>query len=533
MIEQLTAKSYDEIPYPSLTYAQTQPDRLATMATLLGLESPDVESCRYLDIGCAVGGNIIPMAYALPRGQFVGIDYSGRQIATGRDYAAKLGLKNIRLEQIDIMEFPEDFGQFDYIVAHGVYSWVPAPVRDRLLAVIRRHLAPNGVAYVSYNVFPGWHMLNIVRDMMRYHIRDVAEPKMRAQGAREMLQFLTEAAPADSSAFGSFLETYSHSLSSKLAEGDDGGDALLLHDELEEINEPVYFFQFAEHAKMHGLQYLSEVELSKVVPSRFSPEIVKRLQELARQPVDMEQYLDFIRNRTFRQTLLCHQDVAVNRTLKPDLIPLFQLDSRARPLSETPAIKEISLEKFSGPDGAIFSTDHPLTKAALTYLSANSPQSIPFSELKEKSLEMVNLRTSANEEAEVWTLCANLLQAHSYSSNLVELHRYLPPFEVGPSQRPEASAIARWQAERGLKVTNLRHERVELTEMARVILIRLDGRNRRSDLLRHLLGLHKNGVLLLSEKSQPGGGEEILRDILTKEIDDNLHFLGRAALLKA
>ncbi len=533
MIEQPTAKSYDEIPYPSLTYAQTQPDRLATMATLLGLDSPAVESCRYLDIGCAVGGNIIPMAYALPQAQFVGIDYSSRQIATGRDYIAKLGLKNIRLEQIDIMDFPEDLGKFDYIVAHGVYSWVPSPVRDRLLSIIRRHLAPNGVAYVSYNVFPGWHMLNIVRDMMRYHIRDVAEPKKRAQGAREMLQFLTEAAPADSSAFGSFLDTYSHSLSSKLAEGDDGGDALLLHDELEEINEPVYFFQFAEHAKLHGLQYLSEVELSKVLPSRFSPEIVKRLQELARQPVDMEQYLDFIRNRTFRQTLLCHQEVAVNRTLKPDLIPLFQLDSRARPLSESPDIQEISLEKFSGPDGAIFSTDHPLTKAALAYLSANSPRPIPFSELRDTSLDMVNSRPGVDQEAEVWTLCANLLRAHSYSSNLVELHRYLPPFVLEPGRRPEASAIARWQAERGLKVTNLRHERVELTQMARVILIRLDGRNRRSDLLLGLLDLHNDGMLVLSEKSQSGGGDEELRDILTKEVEDNLRFLGRAALLKA
>jgi hypothetical protein len=144
---------------------------------------------------------------------------------------------------------------------------------------------------------------------------------------------------------------------------------------------------------------------------------------------------------------------------------------------------------------------------------------------------MVSLRSDADTDAEVWTLCANLLRAHSYSSNLIDLHRYLPPFVVEPGRRPEASAIARWQAERGLKVTNLRHERVELTQMARAILMRSNGRSQRSDILLQLLSLHNDGMLALSDKSRSSGGAEELSDLLAKEIDDNLYFLGRAALL--
>lgn len=533
MVSQPTAESYDQIPYPSLTYAQTHPDRLATMGWLLGMKPAPVENCRYLDIGCAVGGNIIPMAYGLPGSEFVGIDYSSRQIEIGRQNVAQFGLTNILLEQVDIMEFPADLGEFDYIVTHGIYSWVPQEVRDGLLNLIRQHLAPQGIAYVSYNVYPGWHMLSIVRDMMRYHIRDVNEPRERVAQAREMLAFLTDAIPADASALGSFLDTYSGSLANKLAEGEAGGDALLLHDELEEINEPVYFYQFAEHSRRHNLQYLSEVELAKVMPSRFPPDVVKRLTEMARRPIDMEQYLDFLRNRTFRQTLLCRQEVTINRTLKPGVVRSFQLSSRARPSSEDVNIADVQVEKFSGPDGAVFATEHPVSKAAMVLLAQNSPKSIPFDQLLAEAAGLAGLGSEADMEAEALTLGANILRAYSYSSTLVELHVYLPEFVTTPGSRPMTSPVARWQAGRGIKVTNMRHERVELNDMACLLLGHLDGQHTRDDLLQDLMALHNKGVLVLSEKRLETEETETIPDLLSHTIDDNLRFFGRAALLLA
>lgn len=533
MVSQTSAESYDLIPYPSLTYAQTHPDRLATMGKLLGMNPAPVEKCRYLDIGCAVGGNIIPMAYGLPDSEFVGIDNSGRQIEIGRQNVAQFDQTNIRLEQVDIIDFPADLGQFDYIVAHGIYSWVPTEVRDSLLNLIRQHLAPQGIAYVSYNVYPGWHMLSIVRDMMRYHIRDVDKPRERVAQAREMLAFLTEAIPADGSALGSFLETYSGSLANKLAEGEAGGDALLLHDELEEINEPVYFYQFAEHAREHNLQYLSEVELAKVMPSRFPPEVVKKLKEMARRPIDMEQYLDFLRNRTFRQTLLCGSKVTINRTLKPGIVRQFQLSSRARPSSEDVNISDVAVEKFTGPDGAVFATEHPVSKAAMVLLAKYSPQPVPFDRLLADAVGLAGLGPEADIEAEGLTLGANILRAYSYSNSLVELHVYLPNFVTTPGPRPMASPVARWQAGRGVKVTNMRHERVELNDMACLLLSHLDGQHTREDLLEELLALHNKGVLVLSEGRQETENKGSIPELLTQTIDDNLKFFGRAAILVA
>lgn len=147
--------SYDELPYPSLSYAPTHPDRLATLATLLGMDPAPVGQCRVLALGCAGAGNIIPMAYVLPDAEFVGIDASARQIKRGQTVVEALRLDNISLEHLDIQDITPGLGEFNYIIAHGVYSWVPSEVQDSLLRVCKENLASNGVAYVSYNTYPG------------------------------------------------------------------------------------------------------------------------------------------------------------------------------------------------------------------------------------------------------------------------------------------------------------------------------------------------------------------------------------------
>lgn len=149
------ARSYDETPYPGRAYAHPHPDYMAVLATLLGLNPPPVACCRVLEIGCASGANLIPMALSLPGASFIGIDISPRQIAEGQRTIDALGLTNITLLVRDLQEVGDELGQFDYIIAHGVYSWAPAPVRDRLMALTKRCLAPNGIAYISYNTYPG------------------------------------------------------------------------------------------------------------------------------------------------------------------------------------------------------------------------------------------------------------------------------------------------------------------------------------------------------------------------------------------
>jgi SAM-dependent methyltransferase len=182
--------SYDEVPYDSYPFPQTHPDRLATIATLLGLQPAPVEHCRALELGCAAGGNLIPMALTLPDSTFLGIDLSARQIDDGRQTVAALGLTNIELRQLSILDVDASFGRFDYLICHGVFSWVPAAVQEKILAICAAHLAPHGVAYISYNTYPGWHLRGMIRDMMLYHAQQFREPAVRVRQARNLLDFL-------------------------------------------------------------------------------------------------------------------------------------------------------------------------------------------------------------------------------------------------------------------------------------------------------------------------------------------------------
>jgi methyltransferase-like protein/SAM-dependent methyltransferase len=525
--------AYDQTPYPMLSYGQTHPDRAATIATLLGLTPAPVTACRVLELGCALGGNIVPMAYALPGSDFVGVDYSARQIATGHEYVKALGLGNVSLVHMDILDFDPSLGPFDYIIAHGVYSWVPPQVRDRLLQLCRHHLSEQGVAYISYNTYPGWHMMGTMRDMMLYHTRATPEPLQRVAEARQLISFMASALPAGEDAFASFIGYYNDMLSSKLK----SAETLLLHDELEEVNDPVYFHQFAAHAESHGLQYLGEAEFPSMIPTNFEPVAAEGLMKLAHSLVELEQYMDFLRNRTFRQTLLCHQEVAVSRTLRvtSEQMRLFFLTSAARPVADKPDISGDSVESFKA-DRATFKSNHPLTKAAFVYLGQVSPHSVPFDELVEgaaNTLVAAGGQRSALTGADVGVLVGNLLQAYSYSMKLIQLHLYAPNYSRTISERPVASPVARYLAARSPLVTNMRHERSDLDGFTRYVLLQLDGSRDRAALFDQLTRLAAEGALKRQEAAAEDEEPEAMSERLGRELDHCLNWLARAALLVA
>src|SRR3954468_17474601 len=104
MSDTAESTSYDAIPYPSHPMGQTHPDRLATLATLFGMDPPRPDRCRVLELGCADGGNLLAMAEGLPESEFVGIDLSARHIETGRAAVAALGLRNVTLKQLSITD---------------------------------------------------------------------------------------------------------------------------------------------------------------------------------------------------------------------------------------------------------------------------------------------------------------------------------------------------------------------------------------------------------------------------------------------
>jgi SAM-dependent methyltransferase len=198
--------SYDEVPYESHPFPESHPERLATIASLFSLKPPPIDRCRVLELGCASEGNLIPMAFNLPGSSFVRVELSTRQAAQGRQAIRELALGNVEIRQADILDIDGSWGQFDYVIAHGVFSWVPRPVQDKILQVCSANLADNGVAYVSYNTYPGWHMYGMLRDMMLYHAGRFEQPARKVAEARGLLDFLDRWAPEGNDPYGLLLK---------------------------------------------------------------------------------------------------------------------------------------------------------------------------------------------------------------------------------------------------------------------------------------------------------------------------------------
>ena len=534
--------SYDAVPYPDYSYSESHPDRVATMATLFGMKPPPVDRCRVLELGCAGGGNLIPMAYGLPQSEFVGIDTSARQIAAGQEKISALGLKNVTLQHLDILDVNTDHGQFDYIIAHGVFSWVPPVVQDKILEISKQNLAPNGVAYVSYNVYPGWNMIGMVRGMMLYHTRKVTDPLERAAEARELLDFLTEAVSAENSGYGNYLKMYAAYLSGESDDALAKDDSSFLHDELEENNEPVYFYEFAARAARHGLLYLAETELASMVGSRFPAKVSEKLGKMARSVVDLEQYIDFVRNRTFRRTLLCHEDIALQRRLRPDVVKTFYLASNAQAVASDPDIDTVAVEEFRGSDNASLSIDHPVSKAAMLCLADVWPRALPFQPLLAAARARLDREVALEEDhgtdepgaddVDAQVLAANMLKAYSYSESLVKLHVHVTPMVFDISERPVASPVARLQAQISDRVTNLYHQRVELDQFDRFLMGYLDGSYDRAALLEEILaGPVAQGVLTVKRTDEQVEDAQEVERLLNHELDLKLRGLARLALL--
>jgi SAM-dependent methyltransferase len=293
--------SYDEMPYQSDPHFHSQPARLAAAARLMGLSAPDVRSARVLELGCASGGNLIPLAAQYPDAQFLGIDISGVQTALGQERILDLGLTNIEVRKAAIADINDADGAFDYIIAHGVYSWISDEVRDDMMHVIATHLRDDGIAYVSYNVYPGWHAKTITRDLMLYHRANTVDPEACIESGRVIVGEISRYATG---AYASFMESEASVL-------ENVNDTYIRHEHLEPHNTPVYFHQFVEQAEDHGLGYLCESDPVTSIPECMHPEIAQKVRALAGNDViKLEQYLDFYIGRQFRSTLLVKSDRA-------------------------------------------------------------------------------------------------------------------------------------------------------------------------------------------------------------------------------
>ncbi|HEV3119694.1 MAG TPA: methyltransferase regulatory domain-containing protein [Gemmataceae bacterium] len=510
MIERLQA-SYEAVPYLSRPFPETHPSRLAVFGTLFGMTPAPVHRCRVLELGCAGGGNLIPMGVNLPDSDFTGIDLSAGHVAAGRQTIEALGLTNIALEQMDIVDFPPDAGRFDYIIAHGVYSWVPAAVQEKLLSICKDHLAPQGIAYVSHNVFPGWHARGLARELMLFHTRQTGDPQARAREALAVLAFASNVTAFEKSVHGDLIKSEWERLRHHPS-------YLLLHDELGLVNQPSYFHEFMERAAQHGLQFLTDAESGRAADQHVPREVLAAVEQWAADTVSKEQYFDFLCNRAFRRTLLCHREVSLHATPMPEKLAGLYVASEAHFISEAPDLTSPRAESFAKRGRVTASTGHPLSKAAIACLAELWPKAIAFADLRQAAQARLDANGEPPKDPAVYVhdtqaLAVNLFQA--FTARLVELHAQTPQFATAPGLTPRASRYARWQAAHGSYVTNQRHEFLPLDENLRLLLAHLDGAHNREALLTSL-----------GEKAPA-----IEQPVSLHTLDSLLQRLGHAALL--
>ncbi len=496
---------YDTLPYPRLSYVHTSPDRLATVATLLGVEAPRLERCRVLEIGSAVGGNLIPMAMAMPESSFLGIDLSRIETEHAQAAVEQLGLTNIRFEQRDIAAFDDDLEPFDFIIAHGVYSWIPEVARHGLLETCAKRLSEHGIAYVSYNTYPGWYNLDPIRWIMQQATRGIADPLDRVQAALDAIQFSCDIAP-EGHVLKTIVPSYLEMESGRLEFGPGQGVSLILHDELSEVNDPCYLTDFVAEAAGFGLTYLADAYLPSSFPNGIPDDVIAAISKRVTSAIGFEQQLDILRNNTFRRSLLVREGAEVQRRLRPEPELLRRFFVRSRAKSETSVeINDGKVASFSVPTGGRITTDHPLTKAVMTILASSEPESIAFDELARRAWTAVEGHEGEMApDAELRLLGANLFRGYTFHSDLVDLRLTVPPVATAVSERPLANAYTRVLAGDGqVMVSNQYHERLQLHPVQGLLLSLVDGTKDRAQLTAVLAETMERGDVEMKGEADP------------------------------
>jgi SAM-dependent methyltransferase len=498
---------YDRIEYPGRPYLQTHPASIAAYGRMLGLSPAAAERCRVLELGCGDGTNLLGMAAALPESSFVGVDLSGNAVRAGAELANESRLTNIRLFQADFAQLDPALGRFDYVIAHGVYSWVPEQARAQLLAAIARHLAPDGLAFVSYATYPVAHLRETVLEIMQYHTRSGGEPMLRVARAVEFVRFVRAA--QGSSAYGAILEQ-------ELARLGRGDWRYVIHDDFADHHHPVYFREFAAEAATNGLAFTTEIPLGPW-PSAgaFPSSIRKALEGFAEGDVTArEQYVDLLRGTAFRQSLLCHVPSRAQAEGHEERLMSLLVRSDLQPQSPRPDIPSRAKERFVTRLGDSVEADEPLIKAIFLTLGNARLMTLPVAEVVARAESLAGLKPAEGEaRAERVRAVAGML-LNAASRRLVTILASPARFASKASDRPAASALVRAQARRGEIVTNLRHEPIQLDSRVHPLVLRADGSLTQAELRTQLAQAKSDG--------KPHVEPEIFERILQHGIDQAL-----------
>ncbi len=490
-VNEKISHSYNETPYQSYPFSQTTPEHLFAIAYLFGIQAVPVEGARILELGCASGGNLIPTAVRLPHAHLVGLDLSTTQIAEGQATIARLGLGNISLQHADLSDVNKSLGQFDYIIAHGVYSWVPAEVQAAMLRICSENLSPNGLAYISYNTYPGWKYREVIRDAMMFRGATRETPQERLSYARGMMDFLRDRTHAN--------HLSKQNIERALDSFKNQSDYYLIHEYLEECNFPCYFKDFVAASNKHGMIYLAESQPACMFVSHFPAETADLLlKECNGSQVILEQHIDFLTDKTFRQTILIPEQRAaeIDYRLSHARLQNMHFAGLFTPVNSTTGQDESS--NFTSYNNTTITITHPLTLIAAQILTEHYPSTLPVHSIAQE----LSKRSPKSDLTECMLVVLEFLNGMvvqgtiRYRCSAISVATQIPEFPL------KDSSACQTQFDQNF-ITNVWHDNVYLNVIELSILPLLDGLHDHAALREHLKQEAANGQITFKKQDVP------------------------------
>jgi methyltransferase-like protein len=396
----------------------------------------------------------------------VGFDLAESSIAAGQKVADALQVTNLNLRVQDMMDYPDSDGPFDYIIAHGFYSWVPEPVREKMWLTLRRLLAPQGIAFVSYNAQPGGHLRTLVRDMMLFHTRGAPDAVTKVKQTQAFLGFLEEGMAG--------TDQHIQLLKAEVARIRAFLPGHLFHDDIAPTNDAFYIHEFVSRAASHDLSYITDADFPSTSDARMPTATRSALTQIAEDHLLKQVYLDFLQCRRFHQALLCHADVTVNRDPKPEALREFYLGGV---ISREPDQENA----WNSVRGGRMRTSNPVAAAVLDAIGDHWPARWSF-----EALSVEVQRRSGETREEVDRVMESVLW-EAFVTGMINAWAEPAPCVTTISEKPVSSALARYMLEHSDSVTTLLHSTVVVGDSAGRQLIALcDGTRDYATLVRDM-----------------------------------------------
>ncbi|NRB10013.1 MAG: methyltransferase regulatory domain-containing protein [Rickettsiaceae bacterium] len=516
-------QAYDNFSYVSYPFEYNRPENLRAISSIFGLNTPSMEKARVLEFGSASGGNLIRFAQDYPNAEIVGIDISKKQIDEGLKQIKKFGIKNLTLKHMSITDLDESMGKFDYIICHGIFSWVPTEVREGIFSASKKLLSENGVAFISYNTLPGWNMNNTIREAMLFHAANFEDEKQKIEQARAALNFLRDSLKDQKNSYSKFMQAAADNIAQK-------ENYYLRHEYLAEENCPIYFHDFVSQARKHKLEYLGDTDIHRMYVGNLPPKAAEMLSQI-NDIVRTEQYIDFMNNTIFRCTILCHNTVNINRNITNDsmsnLFFIAPIKGEVLPNKDNIQNPDINL-KFIINDVAdtYIAASDPILKAALYVISENQGNPLSVSEIAAKAKQYLPTISKSDLEAGFHNHIGRLI-----FSGAVKVMLDKPKSIYKISNTPKVSVLALTQAKEMQHangnhwITNQANQITTYKAEQMLVIQLLDGKNTIKQIKEKILVMLKSGEINAVKDGKQISDVKQLEKITASIVDSTLNSL--------